>query len=642
MRVISLIKLIVVITAVSLFGFFVKTFNSGPGIVDVGSAGFEAVPLGTSLFVNDMGLADVNNDGNLDIYSSNHSNSGALWLNDGEGGFTRLSQESFSLQQDRQFPGLAPDGRTPETPQTGLYIYFLNGGLVFRNHGHSEQDYRGAVEVPWDQGQVDVEKSGAASVEVGYHPGDTAGFYRVIFSIPKEGQITVTPQPTPTLALPIAIELQSGTPLRSVFIGYDRVSPLEKIFSLKLRDRHGMAWMDIDNNGLVDVYIGRGGIRGRMSDVWPDANDELLLAGIDSFVDRATQLGIDKAGCPARQVAWVSADPDGQLGLYVVCGRGRGVTTHFPNQFYHQVADGSFQKDTGENGLAIPSIGSFVWLDVDRDGDQDMVWSEPGSYRLYRNQGGIFTPEIIDTPTGSADMAEKLTVADYDGDGDLDIFAASKTQSLLLVNTGASFESRTSQSMGLPAQALSASWVDYDNDGVVELYAIPDGLFLREREGRRFEKSGFLSLENGDLLSDARVGWFDADNDGDMDMVMAYRARPRYKRMQRWFEGAGYRAPVWTIVLYKNIAAGRHWLQVDVKQPDKRMAPGAIITLSTGDSESVVQSGQWESAHYSQGHYRSYFGLGDSADPVRLEVQWPGGRTEVVESVPVDQRLTIQ
>jgi ASPIC and UnbV len=130
--------------------------------------------------------------------------------------------------------------------------------------------------------------------------------------------------------------------------------------------------------------------------------------------------------------------------------------------------------------------------------------------------------------------------------------------------------------------------------------------------------------------------WFDFDNDGDLDVLVMHRYFPH--AIQQLlpeilsFNGA----------LYENTKSmNRHWLEVDLSGPAiNSEALGAKVTVKNDRQVLRRWIGQAESAHYSQGHYRNYFGLGENSQTVEVQVDWPDGRRQQYVS-PVDRRIEL-
>ena len=318
-------------------------------------------------------------------------------------------------------------------------------------------------------------------------------------------------------ALPIQFHFDAGLAAENIHVGPNLISPVSGNFAIQMRDRHGTAWADFNNDDRMDVFITRGGLRGTMDNVPLAFWDELLIGTPNGMEDMGKTLGLAKNGCPGRQAAWIDYNADNRLDLYVVCGRGKGS---YPNQLFQQTGEGNFIDVAEKVGLDIASIGSFVWLDADLDDDMDLFWSDSRGFFLYKNESGTFSP----THLLSSRRTVKLTTGDYDNDGDLDIFSASPTGNVLFINTGETFSAVAPLSLGLPEKSKTANWVDYQNDGLLDLHTVPDGLYVQKQKGE-FIFSSQLKITQERFspfrLTGARAAWFDVDNNGTRDLLLA-------------------------------------------------------------------------------------------------------------------------
>ncbi len=154
---------------------------------------------------------------------------------------------------------------------------------------------------------------------------------------------------------------------------------------------------------------------------------------------------------------------------------------------------------------------SVAVVDFDRDGWQDfyVTNSAPDSLnRLYRNQrDGTFVdvaPQVgladLNQPGGGACMGSVW--ADFDNDGYEDVLVYKWGSVELFRNRrGESFE-RLTESAGLPAWANlgCATWLDYDRDGLIDLFLAgywPDGVRLEQLEHTRIMPESFEYAKNG-------------------------------------------------------------------------------------------------------------------------------------------------
>ena len=172
--------------------------------------------------------------------------------------------------------------------------------------------------------------------------------------------------------------------------------------------------------------------------------------------------------------------------------------------------------------------GTFVnaWADYDRDGDLDLFVGFNGApNRLYRNDAGTLVDVASTVGLAEARATRAAAWGDYDSDGDPDLlvgFAPGPTSVLRLYrNDRGNFRDGTVD-LGLARDSGAVrqlSWVDADGDGDVDLFVA-----FRDRANAlfRFEGGRFLDAARTLGLMDRRrtVGavWFDFDEDGDLDL----------------------------------------------------------------------------------------------------------------------------
>lgn len=180
-----------------------------------------------------------------------------------------------------------------------------------------------------------------------------------------------------------------------------------------------------------------------------------------------------------------------------------------------------------------PGSLANAWADYDRDGDLDLaVVGKSGEVRLYRNDRGSFVSVggALGLPLSGPEM-RAASWGDYDGDGwpDLLVGPTDKAVSSRVFRNlrGGRFADVTAE-IGLTLPGRSArhtNWIDFDNDGDVDLYATD-----RAGENRlyRNDGGGFVLLPSGQAPADTRptVGacWLDYDRDGDLDLFTANQA----------------------------------------------------------------------------------------------------------------------
>jgi hypothetical protein len=611
----------------------------------------------------DLGIVDANGDGHLDIYSSSHNYRQVLWLADGAGGF-RDALSPWRLDQNADFPGVEQSMDSPGIDKPGLYVYWRGDVLHLRAHAIEDLGplkgalrlYNMAVVVAADG--FEVSNSVERPAEIG------VPMSRVEFSAVRSGSLALY---ISTRGTPLAFDIDAPWAPASVFVGTQAIVPRSTKFEFSLRDRHGLAWADVNDDGRADIYISRGALGGTLRMFPPSVRDRVLdefLVSRDGggFDDRTSAAGFEKKDCSGRHVRWVDFDQDGLLDLFINCQDRGNVAGGYPKQLYRQAQGLRFDDVAAAVGLDLvdSQLVDFVWLDVDDDGRVDLLTHEDTGFFVYRQRDGRFEREFIHRGgfvradvkglKGNTDdywqFDGKLSVVDFNGDGHADVFVASKRGNGMLVNRGGGrFEPVDPVSLGLPKASVAAAWVDFDNDGRPDLHLVPEGLYRQGADGH-FSATGYFSLPRIRYQA-AFVHWFDRDNDGGLDLVMALQENAA---LWRWWERPFKARDVkgeddrftWALMPYQNIGPRGHWLQVELTGHDgNRPAIGARVTVVTPGGRITRDLGAEDSSYFSQGHYRLYFGLGAHAQADRVEILWPDGYRQVLDKVAADRLLKV-
>ncbi|MEM8502895.1 MAG: CRTAC1 family protein [Cyanobacteria bacterium P01_D01_bin.1] len=609
----------------------------------------------------DIGVVDIDQDGALDVYTSNHSEKQFLLFGQENGTFNERPISELRLNQDPDFPGLEP-AEAPIIDAAGLYIYWdqrrivIQGkdlGSVVGDRADSNEPFvSGTIDVSSPMTVIGNEGFGIDIQEETLDSGAVAS--TTVLTVNTENALAVLG--SYNQSLPVSIELDSDFDLSRVYVGVDRVNPTAHTFSMYLRDRHGMAWANYDGEGFLDVFIVRGGLRARMDDLPERYTDELLVSSTTPlFTNVIDNVDIEKKACPALQTAWVDFDADGLLDIYTVCFTPPTATRTYTNQLYRQQPNGSFQDVAADVGLDITDGGSFVWLDANLDRAIDLLWVNEEAFWLYLNQNGKFVRQRIGDNPGTVvetfSDSSKFAIADYDRDGDLDVFFASPGGNALLSNNEGSYTLSDLGALNLPTQAYTANWVDYNNDGLADLHVAPGGLY-QQTAAKTFESVQLLE-DRTTLLRKAFATWLDANNDGLMDVLWTASYRPSklqslYHLIRRKIFGQEVNTDRSAVALYSSAVgtdrqAENHWLQIDLKGSTRNeQAIGALVELTSAKGTQLQSVGQFEGSQFSQGHYRLYFGMGKQTSADSIRVYWPDGSTQEVKNVDVDQRLTIR
>jgi len=239
--------------------------------------------------------------------------------------------------------------------------------------------------------------------------------------------------------------------------------------------------------------------------------------------------GLDKTS-GARGIAAFDYNNDGLLDV-VVAAAHAGIT------LYRNNGDGTFTDVSVESGLYRSTNGFGISAgDYNNDGFVDLCVCRMGFYggecELWRNNGdGTFTDVSKESGVGSWAPSFSVSWVDYDCDGLLDLFVATnlgglfdrKTPNRLFHNNGNGIFTDVAREAGITSMwpTIGHSWGDYNNDGYPDLFlsnAIgPPELYRNNRDGTFTNVTDQANLNHPNLAFGAQ--WCDIDDDGWLDVI---------------------------------------------------------------------------------------------------------------------------
>ena len=452
----------------------------------------------------------------------------------------------------------------------------------------------------------------------------------------------------------------------------------------------GAVFCDLDNDGDADLLAANmppGGPRQKHVPTTLFRN-QLRETGAATFTDVTRAAGLMRAGNDNDQkiggigdtaggVACADHDRDGDLDLFW-----KNADGEIENAMFRNDGNWTFTDVTAIAGVAVQSKlresnaqGSPNFTDVDQDGWIDLLITNEGDSKiLLRNKGdGTFeditrsrkSPNAI--PLINPGNAQGACIADYDNDGDMDLYLplADQANRLLmsrLKEKGAlTYEDVTLKSgAGDMGGARGCAAADFDNDGDVDLYVNNGGpsmtlindvikdfppfvqfyiawepaqntLLANRGDGTFVDVTKASGAEGMGIGSG--VGAADINSDGFPDLFVTNRTY--YSAGKQVSPQPGQNR------LFVNRGNRNNWIKVQLRGTrSNRDGIGARITVTAGD---LVQHRETTSAH----GYNSTndpvitFGIGARSSVDRIEVRWPSGAVQTVLAPALRQTLTI-
>lgn len=179
--------------------------------------------------------------------------------------------------------------------------------------------------------------------------------------------------------------------------------------------------------------------------------------------------------------------------------------------------------------FSAPGAQPTAWADYDNDGDLDLFVGFRGRpNRLYRNDAGTFTDVAVAAGVGDSVETRAAAWGDYDADGRVDLYVgftpAAPIPNKLYRNEGGGRFRDVAANVGVADKGTTRqpSFIDFDNDGDLDLFVAfrdrPNALY-RQDAGRFTDVAPSLGI--ADPRKTVGVAWFDWEQDGDLDAFVA-------------------------------------------------------------------------------------------------------------------------
>ena len=446
----------------------------------------------------------------------------------------------------------------------------------------------------------------------------------------------------------------------------------------------GAVWGDYDNDGYEDLLVYKWG------------RPELFHNDAGHGFTRVTEQSGLPAWVNAGAATWLDYDNDGKLDLFIggywpddVRLEATKTTRIMPDSFeyannggrkylLHNLGNGRFADVTSQVG-----INSTRWtlavisVDFNNDGWPDLyVSNDYGISELYVNEAGPNGRRFREIGAASGigrnpKSGMNASVGDVLNSGVLAIYQSNISEQGVLVQgnnlwvptaPGSTQFTNMASVMGveLGGWSFGAQFGDLNNDGYLDVYLVNGYVSGNPRTSYWYDFSE-ITGGNARIISDAKnwpamngrslsgyeqkrlwlnggdgrftevsqavgatdtydgraIALADLENRGVLDVLVANQAGP--------------------LLLYRNqVQAGRNWIELDLEgTASNRDAIGAQVRLDW-NGQQQLQEVVAASGFAAQNQHRLHFGLGEAAKVDRIEIRWPSGRRQVIDSPAIN------
>ncbi len=440
----------------------------------------------------------------------------------------------------------------------------------------------------------------------------------------------------------------------------------------------GAAWVDLDNDGDIDLFVAPNKLYKNIGAAQFVAMDTLPFTPLknygSSFVGGSSWADLNNDGFIDAVIA---SEPAG-----VFKNNGNGTFTNISNTLpglnnypawgaaignwnmdafldfifvhaagFHSSSMQSSKLYLNNNNSITPqlktgyqitdSLRPFTvpyWSDYDLDGDMDLfVASGPGGtagydfcYKNIKKETGKdslirMTSELFATQKQDGQC---YNFVDFDNDADLDLCLTNyggMVSKLYKNNNGIYIQINSPWLFALPL--LSNCWGDYDNDGDLDFITSGDGsmltYYINDGLGNFNPKPSVINLTNG--ASGVING--DIDNDGDLDLFASGKNNWRH------------------LYLNDTLAQGNNWINIKlVGTASNKSAIGSIVkikSLINGSPKWQMREVNAQNSFQGMNDLRVHFGLNTSTIIDSIQIRWPSGIIEVYKNLTVNSFYSI-
>lgn len=402
----------------------------------------------------------------------------------------------------------------------------------------------------------------------------------------------------------------------------------------------GASWADFNNDGYPDLFV---------ANWYNDAN--FLYRNSSSGLQTVSGQPVVSDGGYSETGSWGDYDNDGLIDLIVANSGDAGSTGPRPNWLYRNLGDGNFTRISGNPAVTPAQYTRGVnWIDADDDGDLDLYVVNESNQRnrFYMNQlKETGSADWIEIDSGNivTDARTSWTASwgDYDNDGDADCFVGNwqGQNNALYRNDGPGSFTLISGDVIVSDGGYSgcSGWADYDNDGDLDLYVTSAYAPTAEKNTlyqNQLIESGtatFIKISGNPATDDSGgsygFAWGDYDRDGDLDIYVARTFNEN--QVNVFYQNQSDTSGNWLVINCGGTIS--NYSAIGTKIRARVVINGNPVWLRRDISGQEGYCGQ---------NLQVHFGLGDATVVFSLLIEWPAGEADLYQNVAVNQQLDLK
>jgi len=355
---------------------------------------------------------------------------------------------------------------------------------------------------------------------------------------------------------------------------------------------------DYDNDGKIDLLL------------LTDAGPRLLHQRADGTFEDVTSAALGTTGASvSRSAAFVDVDHDGDLDIVIA-----GIST--PGRLLRNNGNGTFADIASTAGFTGPAANGLAIVPTDFDNRRDIdlfILNADRAPALYQNmRDGTFRDVAQEVGLAAVGAARAVAAGDINKDSYTDFFIARAGRPPVFAMSDGRGRFTIRDAPAAAAEAVAGEFVDYDNDGLVDLLICgPNGLRLFRNLGTRWVDVSAAAAFDSARRPISQLAIADVDGDADSDII----TRDDKGELRIWRNDGGNRNPAVRVQLAARVS--------------NRSSAGTKVEVRAGALREKLET---SSATPAVAPADLLFGLGRRATADIVRVLWPSGilQTEIV------------